>query len=272
MPIAIRPLSPTLGAELQGFDPRNPDADAVQALRRTFDEKHLVLVRGVELSEDESVALATHLGEISHAGDTMKGNKRFTYISNVAADGRLPDGELLFHADHMFMPHPLKAISLYAMAVPSTGGETCFIDTAAAYDALPDAVKARLQGLQARHVYDYSANTGNRPPSRDTIAEGATTAVHPVVTVHPATGKKVLFVCRLFTVAILGLPREQSDELLDFLFDHLDAHATDYEHKWAVNDFLIWDNRILQHARNDFPSTEKRHMRRVPIASETVSA
>ncbi|GAA4338458.1 TauD/TfdA family dioxygenase [Pigmentiphaga soli] len=268
MSLSIHPLSPTLGVELRGLDPRRPDDAGIAAFRRAFDEKHFVLVRGHELSEDESVGLAERIGRISDAGANMKGGKRFTLISNVHPEGRLPDGELLFHADHMFLPHPLKAISLYAMAVPAQGGETRFLDMAAAYEALPESTRRRLEGLQALHVYDYSANTANKPPSRDAIAPTATTAVHPVVLTHPATGKKILFVCRLFTVSIVGMPRAESDELLGQLFDHIERRPDDYEHKWQVGDFIVWDNRILQHARNDFPSTEKRAMRRVPIADE----
>jgi taurine dioxygenase len=268
VPVNTRPLSPTLGVEIQGFDPRNPSSEDLAAFERAFDQNHLVLVRGVDLNEDQNFALATHLGNVSRAGRNMPGDAKFGYISNVAKNGRLPDGELLFHADQMFLDHPLKAISLYGMQVPAVGGETCFMDAAAAYESLPEAAKKKIESLKARHVYDYDANTANKAPVRGVVDDRLTTAIHPVVETHPATGKKILFVCRLFTVEILDIPREEGDAILDELFAHLEAQKTNYEHKWKVNDFVIWDNRILQHARNDFPATEKRHMRRVPIAAE----
>jgi len=266
MPLVTRPLSPSLGVELLEFDPRQLSPSVIDDFRQTFNEKHLVLVRGHDLTEDEHVGLAEQLGPVSSAGATMQGGKRFTLISNVHAEGRLPDGELLFHADHMFMESPLKAISLYGMVVPSKGGETCFMNTADAYESLPEDIKQRISGLQARHIYDYNANVANKAPDRDNIPADANKAVHPVVLTHPDTGKKILFVCRLFTVEIVGLPREESDELLETLFTHIENQKADYVHRWQVGDFLIWDNRILQHARNNYAATEKRAMRRVPIA------
>jgi taurine dioxygenase len=267
MSVTANDLSPDLGVELHGFDPRNISPQDTQAFRRAFDEKHLVLVRGFDLSEQDSVGLAKLLGPVSRAGATMgRDSREFTLISNMHEGGRLPDGELLFHADHMFMPHPLKAISLYSLAAPRSGGETRFMNAAAAYRGLPEEIKQRIRNLEARHVYDYHANTANRAPDRRSLPADVASAVHPVVWAHPHSGEPILFVSRLFTVEILGIPAHESDALLEMLFGHLEAQGTGYTHKWRVNDFLIWDNRILQHARNDFPKTEKRAMRRVPIA------
>ena len=92
------------------------------------------------------------------------------------------------------------------------------------------------------------------------------------MTTHPETGKKILFVCRLFTVELIGLERRESDALLSQLFDHMDARPTDYELKWKVGDLLIWDNCVPQHARNNFSSTEKRSMFRVSIAGAEEAA
>lgn len=268
MTLSLLPLSATLGVEIKGMNPCDLSAGDIDTFKRAFDERHCVLVRGVNLSEDESVSLAEQIGSVSTAGANMKGGRRFTYVSNVHEGGRVPDGELLFHADHMFMEHPLKAISLYSLMVPSRGGETCFLDASAAYEALPVATKLRLAGLTARHVYDYASNKANQPADRDSVPEDAVSAVHPIVLTHPETGKRVLFVCRLFTVEIVGMARAESDELLQFLFNHLDSMRADYEHSWRVGDFLIWDNRILQHSRKYFEPAEKRAVRRVPIAAD----
>jgi taurine dioxygenase len=266
-------LSANLGVELRGFDPRNISAQDAQVFQKAFDEKHLILIRGIELSEAQSIGLAKLLGPVSRAGATMaRDSREFTLISNMHEGGRLPDGELLFHADHMFMPRPLKAISLYSIAAPRSGGETRFMDAAAAYRRLPNELKRRIEGLQARHVYDYHANTANEAPDRHNLPDDVTSAVHSVVWEHPQSGERILFVSRLFTVEILGLSVRESDQLLEILFDHLEAQGSDYTHEWRVNDFLIWDNRILQHARNDFPKTEKRAMRRVPIADAAAAA
>ncbi len=272
MPLAFAPLSPTLGVEIKGLDPRHMSADQVRELRALFHDRHLVLIRGLDLNDEETVTLAEKIGPVSSVGDTMKGGRKFTLISNVHVGGRLPDGELLFHTDHMYFESPLKAISLYAMQVTEHGGETRYIDMSTAYETLPADVKAKLAGRKARHIYDYGANAGNRAATRAAIGPETKIAEHPMVRVHPETGKPILFVSRLFTVEVLGLPHEEGDALLETLFKHIESRPDDYSHKWQVGDFLVWDNRILQHARNNFPATEKRAMRRVPIADQLAVA
>ncbi len=265
MPIATRALAANLGVELQGLNVNALSAAEGTRVRELFNEHHLLLVRNLDISADEHLALTELIGPLSSADAIMKDGRKFTHISNVHADGRLPTGELLFHADHMFLDTPLKAISLYALAVPSRGGETCFIDAARAYRQLPEALKERIAHLEARHIYDYGANRGNQAPDPAALSEQADMAVHPMVWPHPDTGEPILFVSRLFTVEVLGIPREESDALLKTLFEHLDARRSDYSHPWRVGDLMIWDNRILQHARNDFDPSEKRALRRVPI-------
>lgn len=267
MMISTTPLSEHIGVEVRGINAKSlTDADS-QKLRELFTEHHLVLIRDAELALEDHVALTSAIGPISQADAIMKDGRKFTHISNAHADGRLPDGELLYHADHMFLETPLKAISLYALQAPSRGGETCFLDAARAYRDLPDDVKTKIAGLSARHVYDYSANRGNQAATRDAeLSDNSDVAIHPIVWPHPETGEPILFVSRLFTVEVIGLPQAESDALLAYLFDHLEAHANDYTHAWRVGDLIIWDNRILQHARNNFDPSEKRALRRVPIA------
>jgi taurine dioxygenase len=100
------------------------------------------------------------------------------------------------------------------------------------------------------------------------IAEGVPSYVHPVVRTHPATGRKALYVNRLMTVRIEGLPAKESDELLDLLFDHQERREFIYEHVWRPGDLLMWDNRCALHARTDFSPSERRLMRRVTILGE----
>jgi taurine dioxygenase len=268
MPITTRPLAANLGAEIHGLDVRGPSENDKARIRELFDEHHLLLFRNVNLSEDRHLELTQAIGPISSADAIMKDGRKFTHISNIHADGRLPTGELLFHADHMFLEVPLKAISLYALAVPSRGGETRFIDASRAYRELPQELQDGIAHLEARHVYDYGANRGNQAPKLEELSEQTDTAVHPIVWPHPETGEPILFVSRLFTVEVIGIPRQEGDALLQLLFSHLDSRGSDYSHRWSVGDLMIWDNRILQHARNDFDPKEKRALRRVPIGEE----
>ena len=266
MKIHAKPLSASLGVEIIGLDPENLSAEEKDAVKLLFENHHLVLFRNADVSESGHLDVVQAIGAISGDDALMKTGKKFTYISNVHTDGRLPNGELFYHSDHMFLKYPLKGISLYSIEAPEHGGETRFLNAAAAYQALPSDLKAQIQGRSARHVYDYSLNRGDQRPDATKLSDAADTFVHPLVWNHPGTGAPLLFLSRLFTTDIIGLPPEESDELLGTLFDYVDSRGDDYVHKWAAGDLIIWDNLHLQHARNDFPVHERRALRRVPIS------
>ena len=134
-----------------------------------------------------------------------------------------------------------------------------------AYETLPADIKRRIDGRKALNAYDYDAASTKRGTR---IAEGVPSCLHPVVRTHPATGRKALYVNRLMTVHIDGLPQQESDVLLDFLFDHQEQREFIYEHVWRAGDLLMWDNRCALHARTDFSPDERRLMRRVTILGE----
>jgi taurine dioxygenase len=170
-----------------------------------------------------------------------------------------------FHTDQCYIERPAKASMLYAIEVPSVGGNTLFANAYMAYETLPDEVKRRIDGRKAINAYDYA----NASVKRGTkLGDGVPHYSHPVVRTHPATGRKALYVNRLMTLAIEGLPEAESDELLNFLFDHQEQRQFIYEHVWRVGDILMWDNRCTLHARTDFSSAERRLMRRVTMLGE----
>jgi alpha-ketoglutarate-dependent taurine dioxygenase len=148
--------------------------------------------------------------------------------------------------------------------VPSKGGETIFANAALAHQRLPAKLKQRVATLQGRHVWSYSESGDARP---DPAAFNAQTRhwIHPLVWPHPDTGEQVLLASKMFTDSIVGLPRAESDALLEEIFAHIEDPAVEYKHKWEVGDYLLWDNRILQHARAPFDPKEKRALLRVPI-------
>jgi taurine dioxygenase len=190
-------------------------------------------------------------------------------ISNIREDGRpigsLPDGEMMFHSDGSYDEHPYRYTMLYALEVPSRGGNTLFADMYGAYKTLPDALRRRLSGARARH--GYYAGRGVTPEIKATLAIGESTDswVHPLFTVHEETGRPVLFANRLLTECIVGLPAAESDALLEALFDHAERRNGIYEHVWRPGDFVIWDNRCVNHARTDFPAGERRLLRRTTV-------
>ena len=188
-------------------------------------------------------------------------------ITNIRENGKpigaLPDGEMHFHSDGSHRDVPYRATTLYAVQIPSRGGETKFANLYEAYDALPEATKTRIANLKAGYIYDVYATL------RDQVNEAAdnlSNAVHSLVKTHPETGRKSLYLSRLMTRRIVGMDRAESDALLNELFEHAERPEFVYAHVWSVGDLLIWDNRCLNHARNDFPAEEIRLMRRVTVS------
>ena len=149
---------------------------------------------------------------------------------------------------------------MYSLEIPTYGGDTLFASGAAAYDTLDPAIKAKLEGRRALHFYNYGST------QRGKGGIGATAqAVHPVFRTHEETGRKAIYVNRLMTQEIEGLPQEESDALLTALFDHSERPEFIYRHVWRVGDLLLWDNRCSTHARDDFPSDQRRLMLRTTV-------
>jgi taurine dioxygenase len=228
-------------------------------------------MRGQELSEEDEVRFAECFGELAKTLNVHATGKHpaTMLISNIRKDGKpigaLPDGEMQFHTDQCYIERPAKGSMLYAIEVPSVGGNTLFANAYMAYETLPDEVRRRIDGRRAINAYDYATASVKRGTQ---LGEGVPHHSHPVVRTHPATGRKALYVNRLMTLAIEGLPQAESDELLNFLFDHQEQRQFVYEHVWRVGDILMWDNRCTLHARTDFSSDERRLMRRVTILGE----
>jgi taurine dioxygenase len=270
--LQTRPLSPALGAEIIGVDLRQPMDDRLAA--QVLDAWHrnlVVLLRDQHLTEDDQVRFAETFGPpaVIHTKQFAQRHPSVMLISNIREDGKpigaLPDGEMHFHSDQCYQERPAMASMLYAIEVPSVGGNTLFANAYAAYETLPEDIKRRIDGHRALNAYDYDTAATKRGTK---VADGVPTYVHPVVRTHPATGRKALYVNRLMTVGIEGLSEDESEELLGFLFDHQEQRQFVYEHVWRVGDILMWDNRCALHARTDFSADERRLMRRVTILGE----
>jgi taurine dioxygenase len=186
-------------------------------------------------------------------------------ISNIRENGEpigaLPDGEMMFHHDMIHAEVPSKATLLYSVEIPSAGGNTLFASGYAAYDTLDPAIRNKLEGRKAMHHYNYGST--QKGDGRGTAAFRQCT--HPVFRTHEDTGKKAIYVNRLMTVGIVDMPPEESEPLLNAVFDHAEKRDFVYEHVWRVGDLLLWDNRCSSHARTDFPSVERRLMLRTTV-------
>jgi taurine dioxygenase len=269
----IRPLSPSIGAEAVGFDPRNFTDEDRDALQQAW-YKHLVmLIRpGVVLSDDEFVAFMSRMGQIENARklSPLSTRQEVMIISNIRENGQtvgaLPDGELSFHFDRVHQKKPTRASCLHAIEIPDHGGDTCFANMYEAYETLPDDIKQKIDGRMALNTYDYGATS----PDKKVIDEVAQNATHPVVRTIPETGRKALFVSRLMTDQIIGLPSDESRDLLNRISDHAEQSKFIYQHQWKVGDILMWDNRCSTHARQDFDGSQRRLMKRIALADSVV--
>ena len=267
----LRPLSPALGAEISGIDLRDPiDAALKTRLLDAWHEHLVILLRDQVLDEDAQVRFAQAFGppaKLTSGRSFSAKHPSVMLMSNIRQDGKpigaLPDGEMQFHTDQCHQAVPAKATVLYAIEIPSHGGNTLFANAYAAYATLPAGIKARIAGRRALNAYDKDST--QRTARYD---NAGSSCWHPVVRTHPATGRKALYVNRLMTREIEGMPRQESDALLEKLFDHQEQRQFVYAHAWRPGDFLMWDNRCTLHARTDFPVGERRLLRRVTILGE----
>jgi len=270
MSLTVKPLDAPLGAQIIGLDARVIDAKASAVLREAFLKHHLLLLRGQSLADAELVKLGECFGAIakSRMVSPLSGRDDIMVISNIREDGKplgqLPDGEMAFHIDQIYRAVPCKAAALHAVEIPDAGGDTMFSNNVAAYESLPAAMKARIDGLRATHSFEY----GETLRENRTQNEDRPHFTHPLARRIPETGKRSLAVCRLMTDAIDGLNEAEGRALINELCDVLENPKNVYSHSWKVGDVLIWDNRCTSHARTDFPSTQRRLMKRVTIKDE----
>jgi alpha-ketoglutarate-dependent taurine dioxygenase len=268
MDLELRPLSDALGAEVMNLDLRQPvSPELAAALRAAWRRFHVLLLRRQTIDIEQQRRFVGCFGELqpprSRAGERV--NPDVMYVANVAVDGEmgdLPEGDMQFHADQCYYDTVAGGAVLYAIEVPSRGGNTLFGSTARAYQTLPPDLKKRIEGREVEFVYDYRQNAYHRPA--ETLAN-APRAVHPAVIAHPATGEPQLFVNRLMAHNIVGMPHAESDALLQRLFEHMERPDMIYEHVWRVGDVIVWDNFGTVHARTDFDPAERRLLRRMAI-------
>jgi taurine dioxygenase len=269
MSITITPLLDAIGAAITGVDlSQDVDAETVAAIKQAWLDNIIIVFPGQDITDDEQEIFCRNFGELELVRTTTsidKDHPSIMMITNVKDSGKptaLEDGEMMFHYDQCYYEQPSMGSTLYAIEVPDEGGNTLFASCIKAYDALSDGWKQRIEGLRALNYYDYARNPTMRP---DDVNPDVPQWTHPVVRVHPETGKKAIYVNRLMSILIEGLPAEESDEILNFLFDHIEKPEFVYEHVWTVGDMMMWDNRCSVHARTYFSPEKRRMLRRVTV-------
>ena len=279
-PLAMqtRPLSPALGIEIRGVDLSQPmDEATFDAMRQLWYAHCVLCLPGQQLGDLDQVRFAERFGELAmtlHEYEAGKIHPALMYVTNEKKDGKfvgaLPDGEMFFHSDMCYLERPSMATMLYAMVIPSQGGNTLFANMYKAYEALSEEKKRRLDGLKAVNTYDPGNSNYAAMRTRMNAAPSATARsyAHPIVFTHPATGKKALYINRLMTESIVGMDREEGATLLESLFDHQEQPQFIYEHRWTPGDVVIWDNRCTLHARTNFSADQLRKLRRVTVKGD----
>jgi taurine dioxygenase len=280
--IDVKPTGAALGAEIRGVDlSKALDQQTFDAIVEAFHRHEVVFFRGQTLTPEQHVAFSRRFGELElhvRADRCRPGYPELFVVSNVIENGKpigSQDAGLFWHSDLCYMDEPSRGSIFYAREVPigedgEPLGDTLFASATAAYDALPDAVKGRIDRLQAINSYEQGyyrdRKSGGRPPLTEEQKRRTPDIEHPVVRTHPFTGKKCLFVNEGYTSRIVGMDGPDGAALLADLL----AHATDerfiYRHKWRVGDLLIWDNCSTQHlAIPNYELPKRRVMERATV-------
>ncbi len=271
--IAVKRLGPQIGAEIQGVDVKTLDDAGFAAIYRAWLDHNVVVLPGQQLELDDFLRYSRRFGVVHPHPSKSTRHPEVPEITVLGVNKFGPDGALDqaiyrrgaegWHTDGAYDQEPFKATQLYALAVPSRGGDTLFASMYTAYEALPPRLKARLDGR--RGVFTYGgrrkATALLNPEDRDW-----TPVVHPIVRTHPETGRKALYFDPGKILAIEGLEADESDALIDELTDRMIQPEGEYRHRWRKGDVVIWDNRCSYHkAAGDYPPEEDRIHWRVSI-------
>lgn len=275
MSLQIRPLQKTFGAEVSGLDLSQPlESQTIAELKSLWHKYELLLFRNQTMDEAEIVSFSKQLGDLEiHIRKEFLSQKspEILYVSNMTKEGKpvgiLADSEVGWHYDQIYLPRPAVGSFLFSVKLPSSGGETSFSDMSAAYEALPQSMKNAIDGKKAVQSYEafnalYSVPTSAEQKKKTPDVE------HPLVRVHPYSGKKALYICPGMTTQIVGLDKSTSDDLLQELFDWSTKPEFVYSHVWQLGDGLLWDNACTMHKREPFDPKQERLMKRTTILPE----
>ncbi|MBI3515964.1 MAG: TauD/TfdA family dioxygenase [Proteobacteria bacterium] len=271
----ITPMTGHTGAEVVGLDFTKPiDGETRASLNRAFAQHHVLVMRDQHFSPDQFKVAAQVFGELKPHDKKethVPGHPDVYYVSNdeVVNGKRVIPGET-FHTDHSNHPRPPKATMLYAVELPSRGGDTQYVNMHDAYDELPAATKQKVDGLKAVHVYlsKYSPRSLGKITA-DSLRDVPPPGIHPLVRTHPENGRKALYLNPVRIESIVGMEDTDALALIDGLMRHSTQQHFEYRHKWRHGDWVIWDNRSVMHQANpDYDMNERRYLYRLMIQGE----
>ncbi|MFT5175838.1 MAG: taurine dioxygenase [Gammaproteobacteria bacterium] len=266
-----------LGAEVSGIDLRAKlSKEQTAKLQQGFLDHHVLFFRDQQLTPSQQVSFTRVFGEpdiypfIAGMPDTPE------VIEIIKEESDTVNFGGSWHSDTSYLPEPALGTVLYALDVPDAGGDTQFANTAAAYDALSDGMRAMLSGLVGVNSSENGYG-GSRARAMGRLGAMKTAynddsqsyeSEHPIVRTHPQTGRKSLYIGRGHTARFKAMTAEESKPLIDFLTKHIAEPEFTCRFRWAPGSIAVWDNRSTQHyALNDYTG-KRRHMRRVTIKGD----
>jgi taurine dioxygenase len=276
----LKPLPAPLGAEITGIDLSKPIDDSTRNALHDAWVKHAVLViRGQKLTPAQFAQAAGIFGELLE-----QQVKKFALPDNPlvgtisSRDLPIVDGKLHvrgenYHTDHSNFPAPPKATMLHAVALPSKGGDTQFVDVRKAYDDLPEATRKKILPLRSAHVYESSQSPRKMaalsPEERAKVPQ----TLQPLVIRHPENGRAGLYLNTGRMEGIEGMTPDAGFKLIDELYAHATQSKYEYRHKWLPGDMVIWDNRSVMHQANaDYDPSEYRFLYRIMLKGAPLQA
>lgn len=253
--LKIMPASDVMGAVITGEDLSRPlDARQRADIRQAFLDAHILIFRDQALDEEQFARFAEIFGEIeTHAVRNDHGTRWSAVhrITNLDAEGNpverpFTSSTYVWHTDKSFLPVPASATLLQAIELPPAGGDTEFADMTKAYEALPETMKHRLEGLRVVQSLEFMRGyTGSAPASEDDL-KTAPPVEHPLVRTHPDTGAKSLYIGH-YCSHVVGLPEDEGRALLEALLVHATQPQFLFTQRWRPGDLIVWDNRCLLH-------------------------
>jgi len=271
--LAIEPLNPTIGAVLRGVDLRELSDAAVEDIRAALLKHQVVFFEGQSLTPAQHRDAASRFGEL-HVHPLYPSEDAVPQIMVLDNNASNPTDNDHWHTDVTFLERPALGGMLYALEVPTSGGDTLWSSMTAAYKALSKPMRDFLDGLSAVHDFVHAfpptgmaGSAAGRAQYDKAVAENPP-VIHPVVRTHPETGEPALFVNSVFTARIKGLRREESRALMDFLNRHIQQPEFLVRWRWSPGAVAFWDNRCTQHYEVNDYLPNRRVLHRATILGE----
>ena len=278
--VEVRRLGPMIGAEVTGVDVKRLDDAGFAAIYRAWLDSNVLVIPGQELEIGDFLHYSRRFGVVHPHPSKMTRHPDVPEITLLGVNKFGPDGALDmaiyrrgaegWHTDGAYDAEPFKATQLYALAVPTRGGDTHFASMYAAYDGLPTRLQERLEGRLGAFTYGgrRKATALLSPEDREW-----TPVFHPIIRTHPETKRKALYFDPGKILRLEGLEAAESDALIEELTERMIQPGAEYRHRWRKGDIVIWDNRCSYHkAAGDYPPEEDRIHWRVSIKERPEAA